>query len=156
MSAADQDRLSEELRALASRVDPPPGVLVEAARAAFSWRTLDAELAELVYDSVADERLALALRSSPTELRLLTFTVDDVTVEVEVAVQGTLRRLVGQVVPMQPARIEICHGSGVATAQADEIGRFRADALPAGPVSLRCHLGEGDDARVVKTDWLLM
>lgn len=154
MSAQD-DRLIEELRALATRVDPPPELLAEFARAALGWRTLDAELAELTYDSATDDSLVGAVRGATRAPRLLTFHVGEVTVEVEVQVmaQGTQRRLIGQLVPMQPARIEIRHSHGVTTAQVDDLGRFSAEGLPAGPISLRCHVG-ADEARIVHTDWL--
>lgn len=153
MSAPD-DRLIAELRTLASRIDPQPAVLAEFARAALGWRTLDAELAVLTYDSAADDSLVDAVRGATRAPRLLTFDLDEVTVEVEVQIeaQGTLRRLLGQIVPMQRARIDIRHADGITTVQADELGRFGADELVPGPVSLRCHLGT-DAVRIVHTDW---
>ena len=43
----DIDATTEaELRALFAHVDPVPQLLDDAARAAFTWRTVDAELAE--------------------------------------------------------------------------------------------------------------
>lgn len=153
MSAHD-DRLVDQLRAVATRLDPPPAALAEAARAALAWRTIDAELAELSYDSVTDDRELVGVRGETASPRLISFEADGLTIEVEVSAQGGSRRVMGQVVPMQPVRVEIRHGSGVAVAEADDLGRFRAESVPAGSISLRCHVGTGDSARTVNTDWV--
>jgi hypothetical protein len=50
--------LLEELRRIASFVEPVPPETVAAARAAFAWRTIDAELAALVHDSLVDTSAA--------------------------------------------------------------------------------------------------
>ena len=47
----DDEDLLERLRAICEEVDPTPDLVIEMARAAFSLRRLDAELAELVLDS---------------------------------------------------------------------------------------------------------
>src|SRR3954447_12070309 len=70
----DDDATLEELRALLTRMDPVPDRLDEAARAAFTWRTIDAELAELMADSAdALDESALALRSATVGPRMLSF-----------------------------------------------------------------------------------
>ena len=44
----DNDATTEsELRAIFAHMDPVPQLLQDGARAAFTWRTVDAELAEL-------------------------------------------------------------------------------------------------------------
>ena len=48
------DELEAELRRLAADREPVPAELVQAALDAFGWRDIDAELAELVYDSLVD------------------------------------------------------------------------------------------------------
>ena len=58
----DKDATTEaELRAIFSHVDPVPPLLDDAARAAFTWRTVDAELAELMRDSADASEEAGAL-----------------------------------------------------------------------------------------------
>jgi hypothetical protein len=55
----DQDpdeRLVAELRTLVERVDPVPPLVTEAAKAAFDWRRLDANLSELRGDSTLEAR----------------------------------------------------------------------------------------------------
>ena len=72
----DTDATTEaELRALFGHLDPVPQLLDDAARAAFTWRTVDAELAELMRDSAeAEDEAGLLVRGgqrpAPTELRV--------------------------------------------------------------------------------------
>lgn len=147
MSRDDEDLLAE-LRGLAATADPPPAELRAAARGAFAWRDVEAELAELVYDSTTDDKALAGLRSD-TAPWLLTFG-SDITVEVEVLRTQSNRRLVGQVVPPQEARIEVRHSDGITDVQADAVGRFVSDGIARGPVSLRCYVGD----RVVDTEWV--
>lgn len=150
---SEDEALLSELQALARRADPPPVHVVGAARAALTWRTVDAELAELAYDSAADTRELAGLRGAG-DSRVLTFEGRDLLVEVQVIAAGDSRRLVGQLVPEQAARVDIRHAGGTATVDADPVGRFAAQDLAGGPASLRCHLGAGAAARIVSTDWL--
>jgi hypothetical protein len=145
------EALLVELRAAAGRLDPVPADAVMAARSALAYRTLDAELASLTADSaVDDDRLAL-VRSVATPT-LLTFDGPGLTVEVEVLVDGRRRRLLGQLVPAGEGEVEVRHRGGRSRVAADEVGRFIADDLPPGPVSLRCRAVGG---RWVETDWFL-
>ena len=47
MSAYEDDRILELLSRAVDRADPVPEHVTEAARESFTWRTIDAELAEL-------------------------------------------------------------------------------------------------------------
>ena len=51
------DRLLAELAAALDAADPVPARVLDAAKESFTWRTIDAELAELVFDS-AEQQLA--------------------------------------------------------------------------------------------------
>lgn len=148
----DDDLLSQ-LRAVVGRVDPVPPDVVAAARAGFIWRTIDAELAQLTGDSVLDaDRMATVRGAGPTAPELLTFEAEGLTVELEaVAGPGGLR-LLGQLVPAQPGRVEIRHAGGTTAVEADDLGRFTAEGLAPGPVSVLCHTAGGLD---VGTDWFL-
>ncbi len=73
--------------------------------------------------------------------------------EVETATGVDGLRLLGQLVPAQPGRVEIRHGGGTTTVDADDLGRFTAAGLPPGPVSLSCRTAAGD--LHVDTDWFL-
>jgi hypothetical protein len=146
------EALLEELRGAAHRFDPPPPAVLEAARASLTWRTIDAELAALEFDSAVDQAAA-AVRSGEGP-RLLTFSAPGLNIEVEVSPLGPRRQLVGQLVPAQAARIEVRHAGGVTTVQADQLGRFGVDAVSAGPVSLRCHLATVPPSPPVVTEWI--
>jgi hypothetical protein len=153
--------LEEELRALAARFEPVPDRLVQAAVDAYAWRTVDADLAELVFDSLADTKEAALVRGGQGE-RLLSFQASSLTIEIEVTAAGAARRLIGQLVPPQRADVQIRHRDEVVTIATDELGRFIADSLPAGPVSLRCAppagapgaAGPGQIQPTVVTDWV--
>ncbi len=149
----DDDALVAELGRLFATVDPIPEPVQIAARVAIEWRTLDAELAALVHDSMVDEP-ALALRGDAGP-RALTFEAPDLTIEIETERErdgaGETLRLIGQLVPPQAAQIAVRNGDELLATSADARGRFRAPGLSAGSLRLRCRLG---DDRLVETDWL--
>lgn len=139
----------------AGRLDPVPTDAVAAARSSLAWRTLDAELAELAYDSLFEDAAMSGLRSVEAPPRMITFESPALTVEVEAAPSGTGRRLIGQLVPPQRGHLEVRHAAGVVTVEADELGRFSVDDLQPGPVSLHVR-GEGAEAVAVTTDWIVV
>ena len=147
-----EDELENELRRLAARVDPVPPELLHAAVGAFAWRDIDAELAELVFDSLLDADEATLVRGSP-ERRLVSFAGGGLTVDVEVTTTGPARTIMGQIVPPQGGAIDIRRQQEIVTIEADELGRFRSGPLPPGPLSLRLRPAGG--APVV-TDWLAL
>lgn len=149
---AEDERLIESLRAIARRVDPVPEEVEDAARGAYTWRTVDAELAELAYDSLLDDDRLAGVRADDAP-RTLSFEGPTYSVEIEVAEEGSQRRLLGQLVPPVAARIEVRHSGGLLRLGADEVGRFSAAGVAAGPVSLRC-LVEGVDGPPLDTAWV--
>lgn len=146
----DDGELLARLKLLARDLDPVPRRVVEAAKATATWQTLDAELADLIYDSVFDEEL-VGVRGGTA--RQLTFATTDFTVEIEVAAGSG--RINGQLVPPQEADVEIRHPDGSVKVQSDHLGHFRADGVPPGPVSLRCRIG-GPTGRAAHTDWVVL
>ncbi|MFI9168982.1 hypothetical protein [Streptomyces lincolnensis] len=138
------DLLEEELRRAAGILDPVPPALRQLAVEAYALHDLDARLAELTFDSLVD---AIPVRGATDVSRMLTFHTGDVTVDVEVTSQG----LIGQVLPPQPAGIEVLGGPQPGTTLvADAMGRFTSDVTPAGPFALRLRTG----GQVVVTEWL--
>ncbi len=135
------DELMDELRVAMDEYDPVPDHLVQFAKAAFSLRTLDADLAELL----EDEALA-GVRSAATP-ELLTFVVGDHSIELDLAGD----RVEGQLVPPGPADVVIERaGANDVTVTADDRGRF-AFERPAGPVRLVTAI----DGQSVVTDWFV-
>src|SRR4051812_43068987 len=127
--------IEDELRALMARLDPVPPGVGEAAKAAFTWRTVDDELAELMRDSAED---ALAVRSGGGP-RTLSYESPSLAVELEVTALGDrTRRVAGQLLPPAPAAVAVERGDGTRVAtETDELGRFTFEVLPAGPARLR-------------------
>ena len=87
MNEPNDDELEHELRLLAAEAEPVPAELPQAAVAAFGWRDIDAEIAELVYDSLLDAEEASRVRGSPGQ-RLVSFAVGGITIDVEVTSGG--------------------------------------------------------------------
>ena len=145
------DELLDDLRNIFRRTDPVPPEVTEFAQAALGWRRLDADLAELLADSALEaDSVALARGGDG---RWLTFKADDLTIDVEVQADGNARTLLGQLAPPPAAatvEVQSTDGTVVATAAADELGRFRLTLEADGHVRLRV-LREG--AAPVETSW---
>lgn len=141
------DALLDRLRQLAREADPVPPLVVAAARVSFELRSLDAKLAELVADS-ADERADPALVRAAADVRLLSFAVGQVWVELEVTVEDGLRRLVGELSGGRDLELETSNAR--VPVPVDELGRFSADGVAAG----RCRLHISGDDGPVTTSWV--
>jgi hypothetical protein len=145
------ERLLAALRGLLDRSAPLPARLVEMAKESYTWRTVDAELAALTSDSLVDPPVG-SVRGAAAP-RSLTFEAGDLSIEVEVAELGPDRRMLGQLIPPQPARIEVRQDDLTRTVEADVVGRFVVEGLSARPVRLRCHL---QGRRPVVTEWVIV
>jgi hypothetical protein len=143
-------RLAEVVRS----IDEVSEEVLAAARSSYAWRSIDADLAAITYDSLFDED-ALARVRSGAQPRQITFESPDLTIELEIAVVSDRRRIVGQLIPTQAAAVVIRHPSGEVGVEADELGRFMAEAVIVGPVSLSCSL-EGGGGKSVNTDWIVI
>ncbi len=143
--------LEARLRSTLAETDAPPEALVDAAKAMLTWLDVDAELATLVSDSAVD---AAPVRTfSPP--RVLTFAAGETTLVVEIATERRVRRVLGQIVPVAPATIEIRHADGPISAPADEYGRFRIAPVPDGPVSIVCRFDDPAQ-EPLRTSWLIV
>jgi hypothetical protein len=151
MSASwDDDELLMALRQAIRSRDAVPADFVAAAKGAFAWRNIDAELAELTYDSLTSVEDALIMRAEPASIRALTFTSPRLTIELEVAGDS----LLGQIVPGQPAAITVERKSGASTViDADNIGRFSMQPMPTGLFRLRCRTATGIETL---TGWITL
>lgn len=145
------DELEAQLRSLAASFEPVPAELIAAAAEAFTWRDPDAELAELIFDSLLDQDAGTLVRGG--QERLFSFRSGERSVDLEVTVSGAWRTLIGQVTPAGPAAVSIRHRDGTVSVDADELGRFRAERVPPGPVSLRLPAADPAQTGLV-TDWI--
>ena len=127
------------LRMAAAVREPVPASVLQAARDAFAWRLIDAELAELVADS--DFEMAHAGTRGGWEPRLVTFEVPGGTaLELEATCQRAGICLVGQVVPARPGTAEVQHSGGSVAVAVDEVGRFAAHGIRPGPMRVKLRL----------------
>jgi hypothetical protein len=123
------DPLEWTMKVLAEVLDasePVPDDAVSAAYAAIEMRALNDELAALVFDSQRDEQL-MAVRGTETEVRLLSFVNDHMSLDLELHADG--RTIIGQLTPPSdgPLDLEVATGERFAVV-ADEFGRFRVTA----------------------------
>ena len=153
---AEDDRLLAELGVVARQRDPVPSHVAESGRALFGLLRVDAELAELVHDS---DLLMAGVRSSSSDVRLLTFEAGQLVVEAQVSRAGGRRALLGQIVvasaPTAGVRLDradhpLVGDSATDAAPLDDAGHFRFDDVPAGTVRLAVELPGG---RTVTTAW---
>lgn len=121
-----------------------------------AWDTADT-LAALTFDSLTSTAFTARGVRSASSWRQLSFRASGLTIELSVTATGPSRRLMGQLLPRQPGQVDIRYGDTIRTVEADSLGRFSADDIPAGPISIRCRLGtDADDAppHVVVTGWI--
>jgi hypothetical protein len=143
------DQLIATLGAAIQHADPVPEHVLAGARAAFTWRTIDAELAELVFDSATE----LTGVRSENMARQVTFQAPGVEIEVMVIENGQ-RRIVGQLVPPSAVTVQLAAGESVTETQTDELGRFTFNDVQPGPVRLSVLGASGED--LVHTEWILL
>jgi hypothetical protein len=144
----EDEQLLVALRQAVRARESVPTDFVTTAKNAFAWHNIDAELAQLTYDSIRDLDLMANTRAETASIRALTFTSAHLTIEVEV----TADSLIGQVVPGQPGTIKVQPKVGAETAvTADEIGLFAIEPIPSGSFRLHCRTDTGVEAL---TGWI--
>ena len=126
-----------------------PEWFVETGKNAYAWHNIDAELAQLTYDSRRDEDTVAAVRSEAASIRALTFTSGRLSIELEVAESS----LLGQIIPPRAGTLEVHTTAGVTCSPVDEIGCFVVDPIPSSPFRLRCRTQDGAD---VLTGWITL
>lgn len=142
--SADDDALMQDLKQAVSEVDMADDMLV-AARAAFTWRTVDAELLALTHDSSLDS--AAVVRGAMSDNRILGFAGHDFTVEVEVVEDA----LVGQLLPGHECRVLVTTPGGrVSEDSVSPDGFFLVPHEGRGPIRLEFQAADFHLA----TDWI--
>jgi hypothetical protein len=144
----DDEQLLTALREAMRARRAVPDAFVDTGKSTYTWHNIDAELAQLTYDSSREP--AVGLRSETASIRALTFTSAHLSLELEV----TETSLLGQVIPPRAGTLETQTRAGATTAvQIDEIGRFAVEPIPASPFRLRCRREDGSD---VVTNWITL
>jgi hypothetical protein len=145
----DGEALAGELADALRATRPLAETVAARAKLAFTWRSVDADLltAELTFDSARDLEPALTRADPVAEGRMLVFTAQLRSVELEVLPE----RVVGQFVPPSPGTVEVETERGtVASVPVDDLGFFLIEPVPAVVVRLRCAT---TTTRLV-TDWV--
>jgi hypothetical protein len=125
-----------------------PAEFIEAGKAVYTWRTIDAELAELAHDSAQESLAAAGRRAEDASVRTVTFSSAHLTIELE----ATGEAILGQLVPVQSGAVEIQSGPEKgAEVDVDTMGCFTIRPIPSGPFRLRCR---NSDGLIVITEWL--
>jgi hypothetical protein len=143
----DDDQLLAALGEAVRARREVPEWFVETGKNAYAWHNIDAELAQLTYDSSRDEDTVAAVRSEAASIRALTFTSPQLSIELEVASDS----LLGQIIPPRAGTLEVHTTAGVTTSPVDEIGFFTVEPTPASQFRLRFRATDGLD---VLTGWI--
>jgi hypothetical protein len=143
----DDDALLAALgEALAAARRPDQERLIADAQEAFSFLSIQDELAALTFDSLWEDKLESATRSL-ADVRTLVFDSAELSLEIEISGDG----FVGQVTPPTPALIEVERPDGSRTEiETDALGSFTLVARGSGPVRFRVSRG----TEVTVTDWI--
>lgn len=138
MTARDDftdDELLAELREAVAEAGLVTDRQREAARAAFTWRTVDAELAELLHDSA----LEVAAVRGDDSARTLSFASGPLTLEVEVEGDVVRGQVVGATVQSVLMQRSIADDEPLVV---DPSGFFRLDGVAPGPVRFVVQAGD--------------
>ena len=141
----DDEKLIAALREALASAEDVPSAFVEAGKAAFAWRSIDAELAALTYDSALEP---VAIRSESAILRSLTFASDGWTVELELTPDAVL----GQLDPPEAGVVSARGETGkLASTDIDDLGFFVLHPPPNVPYRLVCTTTSGT---TILTGWI--
>jgi hypothetical protein len=137
----DEEHLFDVLHTALSTTPAPSPEVVRAAKAVYMWRTIDADIASLAYDSLRDHELAATgMRAESASLRTLTFSTHDTLIELGVSGSS----LLGQIAPQSAGVVEVRHGDAVtARVPVNELGCFTITPVPSGSFVLHCQLASG-------------
>jgi hypothetical protein len=143
----DIEVLARELTEALREAGPHVAEAADRGRGAFTWRTIDEDLlrAELKFDSTQQSELSLTREAGSG--RVMVFSAELESVEVEVLSD----RVLGQFIPQSSGEVAVEGDGGVvATVPVDELGFFVIEPVPYGVVRLRCTTAS---TRLV-TDWV--
>jgi len=135
IDAMTDDELLAELRAAVAEAEQVTDRQREAARAAFTWRTVDAELAELLHDSALE---SAAVRGDDAA-RTLTFASGPLTLEVEIDGDTVMGQVVGAAAETVLMQRSIADDFPLPV---DPSGFFRIKGVAPGPVRFVVQAGD--------------
>lgn len=145
----EEEQLLAALRDGLRESEPVPPDVTEFAKATFTWRDIDAELAELDFDSI-DEEVPAGVRSSVTA-RMISFQAGQWMLDIEY--DQTSGRLMGAISPQARYTVELHTAGAFFTTESDDVGRFQADDVAPGPLGMVLRFADGE---VIKTQWVVL
>lgn len=144
----DEALLRALRQALRARRAVPPE-FVEAGQAAFAWRDIDVELAQLSRDSAGHPEHPRG-PAETASLRTLTFRSARLSIELEVGQDC----LIGQIIPAQPAVLRVQASARPAPLiRFDEHGCFIIQPVPRARFRLHCKTAASIE---VQTHWIIL
>ena len=144
----DDEELLEVLSEAMSTAREMPADFVAVGKAAYAWRTIDAELAALTYDSAWETGELALTRTESAELRTLTFASEGLTIELEL----TPHEVLGQISPPQAGTVRLASDSDApGTLPIDDLGFFIVRPVPRHPFRVVCETVTGI---TVLTGWI--
>lgn len=152
LEGGEDEVLLSRLRRAAQEADPVPEHVLVLARAAFSVRALDVELAVLVLDTAEPDQELAGVRGDDG-VRLLSFEAPELGLELQVATRRQRRQLIGQVVGRASGPVVLERDHEALSVDPDGSGVFTLDDLPAGRARLRLTRPGG---AVVSTPWIVL
>lgn len=142
----DDDQLMAELAAGVDEARGVPDSFRRLGEGAFAWRTIDAELAALTFDSAVAE--PAGLRAADPGPRSLTFAVGETTIDLELHADAVR----GQLSPAAAGTLVVRTDEGnLRTVDVDDLGWFVITPPPAG--RFRLHIRAAGGASVL-TEWI--
>lgn len=131
--------------------EPLPAASIAAAQASYVWRSIDAELLELLVDSAAEE--LAAVRDDHLQ-RFMAFGNDERGVHFECTPTADGFELQGTVVPEGAYTVRADRPNSDLLVETDQHGTFRLTRLDAGSTRLTIRAIEGDTLMV--TPWFML
>ena len=139
----DDDLLFQDLTAAVAEASAVPPEVRRTGRGLFVWRTVDAELAELVQDSSRAEADPVLVRADTSSRRSLSFSGGGLTIEADVdpdppALRGQVLLDERDAEAPREVTVELVDADPVVV-PADAVGYFEVVPFPLGvPFRLRC------------------
>ena len=132
--------------ALTSTADVPQAVY-DAGYTAYTWRTVDAELAALMYDSASALADSGARSEQAATVRAMTFTSEGLTIEIEI--RDT--EILGQIQPGNIGEVHVDQQNRPRTTHpVDDVGGFLVSPVPTYPFRIVVPTASG----LVVTGWV--
>lgn len=144
----DDESLLAELRDALAEAGPVTEQMRAAGRAAYSWRSIDAELelASLVFDSQVHAG-RLVRDDDGQKPRALVFEGTGMSVQLELSPDG----MIGQLVPASTGDVVVrWHDGGAEQLEADEVGIFSLSPPPTRPFRVEARA----EGRGIVTGWI--